>query len=347
VGVIRRVPTLWRLLKEIDLETIRREAERPFQVLVIAHDLGDAEDLAGRLSHPAARHPWVLAVEPDQALRRARSGLVDVALLRSPTVRLPPAVAGARAALVAAGVPTITLLEVAGGPMDLIARDGEAARVVLSAPEAEAEVFATLMASVAPVARVSLARQLPALRPAAFDALTEETARANAAYALTMGLAEMVPLLGAPLSLADMVVLTKNQLLMAYRIALAAGKQAAARDLMGEIISVIGGGFLFRQLGRQLVGLVPVIGIVPKVTVAYAGTLAIARAVVVWATEGHRMGPAAIKRAYQDAWARARAFAQSLVRRERTEEQTGKRNLKVVPRSDPGEDREPKRSRKR
>ena len=49
---------------------------------------------------------------------------------------------------------------------------------------------------------------------------------------------------------------------------------------------MIGGGFLLRQGARQLVGLIPVAGIVPKVAVAYAGTLAIGKAVVAWATYG-------------------------------------------------------------
>ena len=34
-----------------------------------------------------------------------------------------------------------------------------------------------------------------------------------------------MPVLNAPLNLADVVVLTKNQLLMSYRVALAAGKR--------------------------------------------------------------------------------------------------------------------------
>jgi len=315
MGVFRRLPTLWRLLREIDLESVRREAEQPFQVLVCAQDVADAEDLATRLSGPGARHPWVLAALPDQALRRARSGVVDVALLRTPTVRIAPALAGARAALIAAGVPTITVVEVAGGAMDLIAREGEAARVLLSAPGGEDALYGTVVAAVPPLARVSLARQLPPLRKATFDELTEETARANAVYALTMGLAEVVPLLGVPLNLADIVVLTKNQLVMSYRIALAAGKQGAPRELVGELVGVIGGGFLFRQVGRELVGLMPVIGIVPKVAVAYAGTLAIARAVVVWASEGDRLRPEALKRVYKDAWRKGKALARTLVRR--------------------------------
>ena len=314
MGLFRRLPTLWRLLREIDLESVRREADRPFQVLVCAQEVADAEELAQRVSGPGARHPWVLAVEPEQALRRAKSGLVDVALLRTPTIRLTSAMAGARAALTAAGVPTVTVIDVASGPMDLIARDGESARVLLSAEGGERALFATVVAAVAPLARVSLARHLPPLRPATFDEITEETARANAVYALTMALAEVVPLLGAPLNLADIVVLTKNQLVMSYRIALAAGKQGAPRELLGELVSVIGGGFLFRQVGRELVGLMPVIGAVPKVAVAYAGTLAIARAVTVWASEGVRLSPEGIKRAYREAWERGKRMARALAR---------------------------------
>jgi uncharacterized protein (DUF697 family) len=92
-----------------------------------------------------------------------------------------------------------------------------------------------------------------------------------------------------------LVVLTKNQLVMSYRIALASGKKGTPRDLVGEVLGVIGGGFLFRQGARQLVGLIPVAGIVPKVAVAYAGTLAIGKAVVTWAAYGTTLEPGAIK----------------------------------------------------
>ena len=34
-------------------------------------------------------------------------------------------------------------------------------------------------------------------------------------------------------------------------------------QLLGEIVGVLGGGFLFRQLARQMSGLIPVWGIVP------------------------------------------------------------------------------------
>ena len=83
-----------------------------------------------------------------------------------------------------------------------------------------------------------------------------------------------------------MIVLTKNQLLMGYRLVLASGRDGEPKKLIGEILGMLGGGLVFRQLARQLVGLIPVVGIIPKVAVAYGGTWAIGRAVVLWVTEG-------------------------------------------------------------
>ena len=147
-------------------------------------------------------------------------------------------------------------------------------------------VAQALLSAVSPGMRLAFARHLIPLREPLFAELIEETAKTNALYALTTGLAEAVPVLDVPLNLADIVVLTKNQLVMSYRIALASGKKGTPRDLVGEVLGVIGGGFLFRQGARQLVGLIPVAGIVPKVAVAYAGTLAIGKAVVTWAAYG-------------------------------------------------------------
>jgi uncharacterized protein (DUF697 family) len=114
------------------------------------------------------------------------------------------------------------------------------------------------------------------------------------------------------LNLADMVVLTKNQLVLSYKIALACGKKGEPRELIGEVMGVIGGGFLFRQAARQLVGLIPVAGIVPKVAMAYAGTWAVGRAVAAWASEGRRVTPAAVRRFYREAWDRGKSVARAM-----------------------------------
>jgi uncharacterized membrane protein YeaQ/YmgE (transglycosylase-associated protein family) len=65
---------VWRVLKEADLNKLRREAERPFQVLLVAGDIGDAERLGGLLSGPeATSHPWLLTADPAGARQAARS----------------------------------------------------------------------------------------------------------------------------------------------------------------------------------------------------------------------------------------------------------------------------------
>ena len=163
--------------------------------------------------------------------------------------------------------------------------------------------------------RLPLARQLPPLRSAVIGALIEDAARTNALYSLTTGLAEVVPVLNVPLNLADVVVLTKNQLLMSYRIALAAGKRGRGRELLTEVAGVIGSGLLFRQAGRSLIGLIPGVGIVPKVAVAYAGTVAIGRGVSVWAQDGGKLTKASVRGFYLEASRRAKQVAKDLVGR--------------------------------
>jgi hypothetical protein len=61
------------------------------------------------------------------------------------------------------------------------------------------------------------------------------------------------------------------------------------------------------------VGLIPVVGIAPKVAVAYAGTLAIGKAVVAWAAYSTALEPGAIKGFYRQALSRGKDVAQTLV----------------------------------
>ncbi len=162
--------------------------------------------------------------------------------------------------------------------------------------------------------RIALAAQLPMLRPAVFSRTIDDTARANASFALTTGLAETIPVLSAPLNLGDMVVLTKNQLMMCYRIALAAGRDGEPRALMTEILGVLGGGVLFRQAARSLVGLIPIVGVLPKVAIAYAGTYAIGRAMVLWTVEGKQVTSDLVAKYSRESLERGRTFAERLTR---------------------------------
>jgi uncharacterized protein (DUF697 family) len=308
---------VWRVLKEADLNKLRREAECPFQVLLVAEDVGDAERLGGA-ERPRGHTPPLAAdtADPAGARQAVGSATLDLAVALSPTPHPSPALAIAVDALREARVPVVMVVFGGRGPIAAVPSPGEAARAAVAAlepPPCPRWPRPSCLSAVSPGMHLAFARHLIPLREPLFAELIEETATTNALYALTTGLAEAVPVLDVPLNLADIVVLTKNQLVMSYRIALASGKKGTPRDLVGEVLGVIGGGFLFRQGARQLVGLIPVAGIVPKVAVAYAGTLAIGKAVVTWAAYGTTLEPGAIKKLYRQALSRGKDVARTLV----------------------------------
>jgi len=302
-----KLPDVWRLMREVDLEAIRVESERTFRVAIVAEDPADAESAAALLTAVAGeRHPWLLAGSELPA------GALDVVILVTRSADLGPRLSMLAGAL--ARVPLVTFVVGASGPLAGVVRPGEAARAAAAGlDEAAVPAMAqALFSSVPAELRLAFARQLPPLRSGFVSALVEETARANALYALSTGVAEVVPVLNVPLNLADIVLLTKNQLVMSYRIALASGKRGRPRELLGEVVGVIGGGFLLRQLARELVGLIPVAGVAPKVAVAYAGTWAIGRAVGVWAGGGAKPSSASLKSYYAEAVGRGREVAAAL-----------------------------------
>ena len=161
--------------------------------------------------------------------------------------------------------------------------------------------------------RLALAAALPVFRQVVADAVVDETAKANASFAVTTGLAETIPVLTAPLNLGDMVILTKNQLIMGYKITLAAGRNDDPRSMLTEILGVIGGGFMFRQVARQLVGLIPVAGLLPKVAIAYAGTYAMGRGLTAWALGGTEVTADSLSRYTAEGLDKGRELAQQLI----------------------------------
>ena len=314
---------VWRILKEVDLQAIRREAGRRVHVLVIGETTDDADDLALRLAEGQDDPTrWLTAVDAPLAASAIarRAGLegddrpyrpdIVIAILRgndeSPDMRAARRHwAGRKAHLVTVAV---------GGDRiaGAVQTRGGSALVAIDRMDDEGfrNVVEAVFAVVEPDRRVGLARQIPSLRPKVIHSLIDETARTNAGYAFSTGLVEIIPVLDIPMAIGDMVVLSKNQMMMSYRIALAAGKTGQPRELIGEIVGVLGGALLFRQIARQLVGLIPVIGIVPKVAVAYGGTWAIGRAVGLWATEGQLLTSARLRQLWREGFARGREVAQ-------------------------------------
>ena len=294
---------VWKVIREVDLDAIRREALAPIDLAILG-DGRQAERLRAALSPGGAASPHrYIRVNPPGG---------GAAMPNAVIVVVPP---GPRSVdldstlryLVDRGIPhAVAVLEpgVGGEPTPESA-----------ATTAATQAAAALVAALPENERLAFAHQLPLFRAPLFERIIEDTARANASFAFTSGLAEVVPILTAPLNLGDMIVLTKNQLLMGYRLVLAAGRDGEPKALIGELLGVLGGGLVFRQLARQLVGLIPVVGILPKVAVAYGGTWAIGRAVVLWATEGRRASAETLRTFSREGLERGRAVARDLAAR--------------------------------
>jgi len=111
-----------------------------------------------------------------------------------------------------------------------------------------------------------LASLLPAFRPYVVDDLIESAARRNARTSLLI----FIP--GA-----DLPILTAMQMRMVLKIAACHG-QRISPDRALELLSVLGAGFGFRMIARELLDMVPVAGWAVQSGVAYSGTKALGKA---------------------------------------------------------------------
>jgi uncharacterized protein (DUF697 family) len=159
---------------------------------------------------------------------------------------------------------------------------------------------------------LALGRFFPLFRVSIARYMINDTCFTNAAYSLSTGLAQIIPILDIPLFLTDMVVLTKNQLFMVYKLGLTFGFSTRWQDYVAEFGSVLGSGFVWRQIARSLVGLVPVWGIAPKTAIAYAGTYVVGNAVLQWYLTGRHLSTSQMRQAYDEALSRGKNVARRL-----------------------------------
>jgi uncharacterized protein (DUF697 family) len=174
---------------------------------------------------------------------------------------------------------------------------------------------------------LAAARRLPGLRAAVARDLIHSTSFSNGTYALVSGISEQFPVLNLTIAAADLLVLTKNQVLMMYKLALAHGAPSDFQAFVREIVSVIGLAYFWRQTARTLVGLIPGAGIVPKVAVSYAGTYTIGVAAWRWFATGELVSQQQLQQIAHDALERGKLLADSM------REQVGKGGKATVARA--------------
>ena len=169
--------------------------------------------------------------------------------------------------------------------------------------------FVSAVLQLLPDRKLSLARNYPLFRIPVAREVVSETSFANAGYSFSTGIAEIVPALNIPFNVADMIILTKAQAFMVYRLGLIFGLSARWQDHLAAFGSTIGFGFVWRTIARQLIGLIPGFGILPKVAIAYAGTFAIGQAAMQWYETGSDIKREDIDRFFKEALQRGKQIA--------------------------------------
>lgn len=320
------VGTIFKTIREVDLTPIREQAEQQTWVAIVgtpssgARDLATAFYLAPRQLPPddasyAMAGP--ILISGDNPKMAERADLVIIVLEQGGAATL--AVRSAFQKWMAEGKKIIVITNQSPSVDAIMARQEWSGARVMEGEVVKREFleknFIPAVLSLLPENKLSLARNYPLFRSAVAREVIAETAMANASYSFSTGLAEIIPVLNIPFNVADMIVLTKAQAFMVYRLGLMFGLSTRWQDHLAAFGSTVGAGFLFRTAARQLVGLIPGFGIVPKVAIAYAGTYAMGRAALQWYETGGQATRADAERFFREALERGKSMAGALAQK--------------------------------
>ena len=165
---------------------------------------------------------------------------------------------------------------------------------------------------------VAVGRRLPALRETVCAKLTRDAALNALKVAGASAVIDHVPVLGIVLgafaSAGDMMAITGIQMTLLLNVGATYGRDP---DLaaMWELLPIVGGGFGWRALARELSGFIPVGGVFIKAAIAYAGTVVVGEGAQYYYRHGRQMSAPDASRIYEDAKASAMTFARDVFSR--------------------------------
>jgi uncharacterized protein (DUF697 family) len=260
LGALDAMRTMMGVLREVSLDDIRNEAETTPRLLVVAPTAEDARRLGLALTGPEGQFTTIFRAvdEPVDA-----AGRLDAAIIWDPE----HTGAGSRVAnaLRYASPPTPIIRFDGWGPEDLEAVERLRTDIVKRNPERAA----------------AFGRALPAFRATAAKQIIDETAAANAQFSLVSNIPALLPVVGTIAAVgADFIVLTKNQVMMLYKLAAVFGRDLRdQRGILQDVLPVVGAGLVWRTVAREATTLLPfAAGAVPKLAIAYLGTVVVGRA---------------------------------------------------------------------
>lgn len=283
----------WNLLKEVDPSDIAEAADRLPRIEVDA-EVDFIADLRDALAAGASRGAAVFQTAADGVV-----GSVDLVIDDD---------AGR---VVRRTGPRISVRVMPGGDTGVEKVDPD--RLVVTVPSRQPAVLRAALVPVIldkmPEHVVALGRHFPPFRHAAAQTVVRGTSRGNAEFAALSNLPQLVPVVGNLVgTAADFIVLTKNQVLMLFKLATIYDRDSRhGLGILREIVPVVGAGLLWRTAAREIAGLLPFyIGAVPKVLIAYAGTFIVGMSALYYYEEGRKPPKDVLRQFRRQAIERAR-----------------------------------------
>lgn len=166
--------------------------------------------------------------------------------------------------------------------------------------------------------QMALARNFPLLRKSVATRLIHQTSVVNAEFALLTGITSAFPPTSILLpvnAISDIVVLTKNQAMLALRLAAIHDLPVDYIKRSKELAPILGNAFGWRAVAREIVGMIPFGGFVVKAMIAYAGTATIGNAAQFYYETGESLSREQLKTIYQNAYIASKSTVQSLAQR--------------------------------
>jgi uncharacterized protein (DUF697 family) len=165
---------------------------------------------------------------------------------------------------------------------------------------------------------IAVGRRLPVLRTTVAAKLTRDAAlnalKVSGASALVDNLPVVGAFLGAFISAGDMMAITGIQMMLMLQIRATFGKDPDVAHLW-ELLPIVGGGFGWRALARELSGFIPVGGVIIKSAIAYAGTIVVGEGATFFELHGRHMSKVDAAKVYEDARKSAQSFARDVLTR--------------------------------
>ncbi len=251
------VGTFISVLREISFDDVRTDAETIPRVLVLAPTANEARELGRRL----------VGANGDLAFTARELQSPPPELDRYDAIVVhDPAQVGVAQSLRHRQTET-------GGSSTVHVFDDR-----LTSTDLALESLRSAIVRAVPERAPAFGRAFPVFRPAASRAVINETSVANGQFALVSNIPALIPIFGGLASAtADFIVLTKNQVMMMYKLGAIHGRDLSDQfKIIQELAPIVGAGFIWRSLARSAVTMLPfAAGTIPKVGIAYAGTMAV------------------------------------------------------------------------